>query len=96
MKIINYISMILALCRKFMSRLGIVVCGDIYLKYGCLEKNPFVFLPLKPSDVRKSFVESNGVCRFFEYASDFIWWLGKNNFNVVAFAVFPCRQRLLH
>jgi hypothetical protein len=76
MKIISYISMILALLSEFMMRWNLVVVCSDYPKYGCSVKDSH----LKPSIVPKSLVR-HGIYLPFKYASDFIWMLGKNNFD---------------
>jgi hypothetical protein len=80
MKIIYYISMILALCREFMSMWGmVVVCGRLvsHLK-----------LP-----VTLRLLTRHGIRLPFKYASDFIWMLGKNNLDsFVSAGCFRYRQ----
>jgi hypothetical protein len=54
-----------------------------------------VFLLPKSSAILKSHTEY-GICRLFKYASDFIWWLGKNDLDslvapVAAFFSFGAR-----
>jgi hypothetical protein len=69
--------MILALCREFIPMWGrVVVSGCDYPKYGCSAKDSHPKLP----EVPKSFV-LHGIYLPFKYASDFIWILGKNNFD---------------
>jgi hypothetical protein len=41
---------------------------------------------LKPPAISKSSV--HGICQIFKYSSDFIWMLGKNNFDSLKALVF--------
>jgi hypothetical protein len=76
MKIIRYISMIISLCRKFMPMQNrVIVCGCDYPESGCLLKDLRIFSHLsQPAAL-------NPACFAFEYASDLIWMLGKNNLD---------------
>jgi hypothetical protein len=81
MKIIRYRSMILSLCMKFILMwIKVVLCGRECPKYSCSVKNFHILSHLKPSVSLQSFVR-NGIHYSFKYASDFIWVLGKNNFD---------------
>ncbi|MDR0603604.1 MAG: hypothetical protein LBG80_04790, partial [Bacteroidales bacterium] len=74
----DYILKIIALYREFM--LGIVVvCGCECLKFGW-ENRLLVFSLPKLLVILKLHVRY-GICRLFRYASDFIWLLGKNDFD---------------
>jgi hypothetical protein len=67
----------------------VVVCGD-YPKYGCLIKGLFGFSHLKPPASLRSLVR-HGIRLPFKYASDFIWWLGKNNLSCLRRLPFMLR-----
>jgi hypothetical protein len=83
MKIITYISMILAFCTKFMLLWKpVIVCGCDYRKYGCLIKDSYIFSRLKPP-ATPSLLVRYGIHLPFKYASDFIWVLGKNNLSML-------------
>jgi hypothetical protein len=72
--------MILTLFTEFLLMWSLViVCGCDYTKYGYLVKDLRGFSHLKPASP-KSFVRY-GVYLPFKYASDFIWMLGKNDFE---------------
>jgi hypothetical protein len=77
MKMIRHISMLLRLCRELILMRGLVVSDGDGPKFGCLVKDLF---SLKPPAIREFSVRYS-ICPLFEYASDSIWMLGKNNFD---------------
>jgi hypothetical protein len=81
MKIIDYILKIIALYREFMPMWSmVVVCDCECMKYGCWGNRLHVFSLPKSFAILRLHVRY-GICRLFRYASDFIWWEGKNNFD---------------
>jgi hypothetical protein len=64
-------STILKLCTEFVTKRLIVICGCDYSEFICLVKSYMIPKALMQYDIYQ----------LFKYVSDFIWMLGKNNFE---------------